>query len=111
MTQRLFIYGTLAPGQSNHKILEDIPGSWKQGSIRGALLQEGWGASMGCPGIVPSNDGDIVEGFIFTSEQLTKHWQMLDKFEGEEYTRVLVPVRVNGIQDGEAYAYVLNRDA
>jgi len=109
--QRLFIYGTLAPGQANHKVLENIPGSWEAATLRGTLLQEGWGVAMGCPGIVPSEDGDEVEGFVFSSAHLVDLWPRLDEFEGEGYERVSVTVRINGTHDVEAYVYALNRDA
>jgi len=109
--QRLFIYGTLAPGQANHKVLENIPGSWEAATLRGTLLQEGWGIAMGCPGIVPSEDGDEVEGFVFSSAHLVDLWSRLDEFEGEGYERVSVTVRINGTHDVEAYVYALNRDA
>lgn len=109
MTQRLFVYGTLAPGRANHNVLEDIPGSWEMATLRGTLRQEGWGAAMGCPGIIPAENGDAIEGFVFTSAQLADHWPMLDEFEGEGYERVLVTVRVNGTHDVEAYVYALNR--
>ena len=109
--QRLFIYGTLAPGRANHKVLENIPGSWEAATLRGTLLKEGWGVAMGCPGIVPTEDGDEVEGFVFSSAHLVDHWPRLDEFEGEGYERVSVTVRVNGTHDVEAYVYALNRDA
>ncbi len=66
---------------------------------------------MGCPGIVPTEDGDEVEGFVFSSAHLMDLWPMLDEFEGEGYERVSVTVRVNGTHDVEAYVYALNRDA
>ena len=109
--QRLFVYGTLAPGRANHKVLESIPGLWEAATLRGALLQEGWGAAMGCPGIAPTEDGDEVEGFVFSSAHLADHWPRIDAFEGEGYERVSVTVRVNGTHDVEAYVYALKRDA
>ena len=108
--QRLFIYGTLAPGRANHKVMEGISGTWEKATLRGVLLQDGWGAEMGFPGIIPSEDGEEVEGFVFSSESLEDHWSMLDEFEGEGYERVLVTVRVGGAQDIEAYVYALNRE-
>ena len=38
----LFVYGTLAPGRPNEHILQDIGGTWKEGSVTGKLHQEGW---------------------------------------------------------------------
>ncbi len=105
--QRLFVYGTLAPSRANHKILASIPGSWEAATLRGTLLQEGWGVAMGYPGIVPSEDGEEVEGFVFSSAHLADHWPRLDEFEGEGYERVSVTVRVNGIRNVEAYVYAL----
>ncbi len=109
--QRLFVYGTLAPGRSNHKVLESIPGSWEAATLKGILVQEGWGAAMGCPGIIPSEEGDNVEGFVFSSEHLMDQWSMLDDFEGEGYERVSVTIKVNGTDDVEAFVYALKRDA
>ena len=47
---------------------------------------------MGFPGIVLDASGNRVQGFLFTSENLHKHWQVLDDFEGAEYERVPVDV-------------------
>lgn len=107
---RLFVYGTLAPGGANHKVLENVPGSWETATLRGVLIQEGWGAAMGCPGIIPAEGGDEVEGFVFSSEHLATHWSRLDVFEGDGYKRVSVKVKVNGTHDVESYVYALNRD-
>ena len=110
MVQRLFVYGTLAPGRANHGVLESVPGSWEPATLKGNLFQEGWGAAMGSPGIVPTEDGDEVEGFVFSSADLDDHWSRLDAFEGEGYERVSVTVRVNGNEDVDAYVYALKRN-
>jgi hypothetical protein len=44
--------GTLAPGQVNEHVLSDLDGTWLTGTVRGRLLDEGWGEAHGCPGIV-----------------------------------------------------------
>ncbi|MEM7355703.1 MAG: gamma-glutamylcyclotransferase family protein [Acidobacteriota bacterium] len=108
--QRLFVYGTLAPGRSNHGVVSDIPGSWEAATLQGTLYEEGWGAAMGYPGIVPHADGDDVEGLVFSSADLALHWPRLDAFEGEGYERVAVTVRVNGTEEVEAFVYALKRD-
>ena len=105
--QRLFVYGTLAPGRPNHHVLAGIPGTWEPAVLRGTLHDEGWGAALGSPGIVPGPDGDEVEGFILTAESLEKHWPMLDEFEGDGYERVEVVVRVAGDRELAAFVYAL----
>ena len=107
--QRLFVYGTLAPGRANHAVIADIPGTWQAASLRGRLLDEGWGAAMGCPGIVPALDGDEVEGFVLSSRHLEDHWPRLDAFEGDGYARVPVTVSIAGAGEVTAYVYALDR--
>ena len=81
MTDRLFVYGTLAPGRPSQHVLAGVPGTWEPATVRGTLLQEGWGAAVGYPGIVLDEIGDRVRGFIFSSEELAAHWARLDEFE------------------------------
>ncbi|MPV86249.1 gamma-glutamylcyclotransferase family protein [Ostreibacterium oceani] len=109
--ERLFVYGTLAPGRPNHHVLEDIPGHWDRAILKGKLLDEGWGSAQGFPGIVPSDEGEGVEGFVFSSDQLSKHWSMLDEFEGTGYQRQRVQVKIESGEVIEAYVYALNTAA
>ena len=53
--ERLFIYGSLAPNCPNHHIVAHIDGQWQSGTVEGHLVQQGWGAVMGFPGIVISD--------------------------------------------------------
>ena len=106
--ERLFVYGTLAPGKANHTVLEAIPGSWETATLNGELLDEGWGATMGCPGIVPSEDGEEIEGYVLSSDRLSEHWAMLDEFEGDGYERGPVLVTIESGERIEAYVYALN---
>ncbi|MEN8813821.1 MAG: gamma-glutamylcyclotransferase family protein [Glaciecola sp.] len=106
--ERLFIYGTLAPGRPNHHVVEDIPGNWEEATLKGTLLNEGWGADQGFPGIVPSDEGEEVTGFVFSSNHLSEYWSMLDEFEGAGYERQLVQVKLNNNKWVEAYVYALH---
>lgn len=108
MTERLFIYGTLAPGRPNHHHMADIPGTWEPATLRGRLYEEGWGAAAGYPAIVPADDGDPVAGFVFSSDQLTVHWARLDAFEGDGYRRARVTVTREDGAELEAFVYALN---
>jgi len=103
---RLAVYGTLAPGRVNHHQLADLKGQWQRGTVRGKLVQAGWGAALGFPGLILDSSGPLVEVFLFESLDLRDHWSRLDAYEGSGYWRVVTQVRV---ADGElsAYIYVL----
>ena len=107
MTQRLFVYGTLAPGRANGHVLADVPGTWELATVRGRLLQQGWGAEVGFPGIVLDEDGPEVHGMLFSSVMLSGHWKRLDHFEGDGYERVLTSAKLKSGGTAMAYIYVL----
>jgi len=71
------------------------------------LLQEGWGAAAGYPGIVLDEHGGEVQGFLFSSESLAEHWARLDEFEGDGYERVLTIVKLKDGTTVDAYIYRL----
>ena len=68
-----------------------------------------WGAEMGYPAIVLDNDGEDVSGFIFSSENLIRHWAELDKFEGDEYERIITKINLGDHNSVDAYIYVLKK--
>lgn len=107
MIEKLFVYGTLAPNCPNEHILTVVGGSWESATIIGTLLEKGWGAEMGFPGIILDKQGDEIEGFVFTSDNLSNHWAELDAFEGEGYSRVLSEVKVENGDRVLAYVYAL----
>jgi gamma-glutamylcyclotransferase (GGCT)/AIG2-like uncharacterized protein YtfP len=89
---RLATYGTLAPARQNHRHLSDLPGRWLVGHVRGSLVEAGWGAKVGYPGLVLDPNGTPIEVFLLESRALTHHWQRLDAFEGPGYRRVTTDV-------------------
>ena len=93
---RLVVYGSLAPGKSNHGQLAGLTGTWTPGKVRGRLQDRGWGSSQGFPGLTPDPTGPEVEVQVFTSADLPAHWARLDAFEGADYARVLVELEVEG---------------
>lgn len=107
MTEHLFVYGTLAPGQPNERELADITGSWQPATVRGTLHPEGWGASLGYPAIVLDDAAGEVAGFVFSSEELSEHWARLDAFEGDAYERVLAKVELAAGGTVQAHVYAL----
>jgi gamma-glutamylcyclotransferase (GGCT)/AIG2-like uncharacterized protein YtfP len=103
---RLATYGTLAPGRPNHHQLAALSGQWSRGRVRGKLVEAGWGASLGYPGLVLDQDGAELDVQLFQSDDLPEHWSRLDAFEGDGYRRVIASVLT---ADGEidACIYVL----
>ena len=79
---RLATYGTLAPGRVNNHQLADLSGRWLQGTVRGRLVEAGWGADLGYPGLILDPSGPPVEVYVFESPDLPGHWPRLDAFEG-----------------------------
>lgn len=108
MPDRLFVYGTLAPGKPNEHILANIGGTFEPASVKGKLHQQGWGAALGYPGIELDERGGDVEGFLFSSENLSQHWKSLDDFEGEGYQRRLAEVTLKDGTTLAAYVYAIN---
>jgi gamma-glutamylcyclotransferase (GGCT)/AIG2-like uncharacterized protein YtfP len=111
MTQRLFVYGSLAPGRLNEHVLADVPGQWEPAIVRGTLLQKGWGSALGFPGISLDPQGGEVEGFLFSSANLAEHWARLDRFEGPNYERVVTTVDRRDGTTVDAYIYRLSDDS
>jgi len=105
--ERLFVYGTLGPGRPNEHVMLNIGGTWQAASLKGRLSQAGWGAAMGFPGLVIAEDGDVIEGYVFASENFHEHWAALDEFEGAEYQRVLTKVTLDDGTAVDAYVYAL----
>ena len=110
MTKGLFVYGSLQPGKENAFRLERIGGRWLEGSIRGTLLDRGWGAGIGFPALIPDEGGDEISGYLFCSADLESAWPELDAFEGEDYRRVAATVSLAGGPVIEAYVYALRQD-
>lgn len=88
----LAVYGTLAPGESNHHVLLGVDGQWIDGYIRGYMFDVTWGGAEGYPGVVLDNAGNLISVRVLVSDQLDKHWDRLDRFEGPGYRRIPVEV-------------------
>jgi gamma-glutamylcyclotransferase (GGCT)/AIG2-like uncharacterized protein YtfP len=95
---KLAVYGSLAPGQPNHRELAALAGRWTADLVtHGDRLDAGWGAGLGFPAIRWRLDAAPITVQLFHSEELERHWPRLDAFEGPEYRRILVPVFRAGV--------------
>ncbi len=110
MMERLFVYGSLAPGRPNESVLAELPGTWVAAKVRGELRHEGWGAAIGFPGLVLADDAPELPGLLFCSDQLDAHWARLDRFEGEGYQRLPVSATLEDGSIVEAQVYALRLD-
>jgi gamma-glutamylcyclotransferase (GGCT)/AIG2-like uncharacterized protein YtfP len=102
--ERLVIYGTLAPGQPNHNVIEDLRGVYRDCSVHGRISEVDelpyftW---------APSAAG--LRAVLFSSRQLPDKWVDLDLFEGDGYKRRLIPATV-GDQVTVASIYLSTAD-
>ncbi len=92
-SHHLVAYGSLVPGGTNARELAGLTGSWHEGWVTGDLEPSGWGAALGYPALRwdPTSE-HRVPAWLFVSSDLTGHWHALDRFEGEEYRRILAPI-------------------
>ena len=104
---RLFVYGSLQPGGPNEHVLASVEGNWEPGVIAGKLVDAGWGAGMGYPGLVIDGDGNGVPGYVFSSPDLQSMWAELDQLEGSDYERTIAEVALADGSSIRAHVYVL----
>ena len=108
---RLVVYGSLAPGKSNHHQLAGLAGAWLPGHVRGWFRDAGWGTGQGFPGLTPDPAGPEVAVQVFSSPDLPAHWSRLDAFEGADYRRVRIAATTeDGVVEANIYAVGVPRD-
>lgn len=107
----LIVYGSLAPGESNHHIISHIDGQWSKASIKGRIIDNGWSSRTGYPEFqrTSEEDSETVEVFAFISEELDEHWDHIDAFERtESYIRSKIPCVLEGGKIIDAFIYESN---
>ena len=99
-SDRLAVYGTLAPGQPNAAVLAGVVGSWNPCTVRGRVTK-----SSGLKTLQWNPSGEEVHVLLFQSKDMPHHWSRLDEFEGSRYVRRLVLVHLPGTV-AVAYTYL-----
>lgn len=84
--RRLAAYGTLRPGEANHREVADLCGAWRPAWLTGRVEQREYPFLTFDPGAPP------IAVALLVSDELPRHWPRLDAFEGADYVRILVPV-------------------
>lgn len=106
--EHLFVYGTLIPGQENDFVLKNIPGNWQKATTKGFFDAKGWHKTQGFPAVILDKNGETIHGYLFSSNEISKHWKKIDDFETIMYQRVLTTVFLENKTEILAYIYELN---
>lgn len=107
MKETLFVYGTLMPNCPNAFVLEKIVGKFVPAFASGKLIDAGWSAGMGYPGIRLDEGNDTIHGYLFYSDNLINYWDYLDEFEGQEFVRTPITVERFDEIEVETFIYTL----
>ena len=87
---RLAVYGTLAPGESNHRLVVLLDGDWSPCTVHGRRSTRRYPVFTWDPTAQP------MPMQLLRSADLSSIWPRLDKFEGADYRRILVPAVLDG---------------
>ena len=98
------------PNCPNGHVLEEIGGKFIPATVKGKLIDAGWSASMGYPGIRLDAGEDTIHGFLFYSANLINYWEYLDEFEGAEFERTPVLVERYDELEVDTFIYALKRE-
>ena len=90
--RHLAVYGSLAPGRSNHGEVAPLGGAWQRGRVHGELHSVSSGAAAGYTTLRWIPSAPSLEVDLLRSSALVTAWPRLDAFEGSGYVRILVPV-------------------
>ena len=111
MVNRLFVYGTLGPGQSHEHLLKKISGHWQAATMHGRLHPNGLGPTFGYPTLDIRFGDELIYGHVYYSRQLPRLWKSLDDYEGRGYRRVVSRVHLPNGQTVMAWVYALDANA
>lgn len=104
----LFVYGTLRREVANEwsRFLAKKARPIGTGKTSGLLFQ-----LDGYPGMVPSSDvKHRLIGEVYQIDDPAHTWTALDEYEGDEFERRIVPVKLDDGRKLDAWAYIYRRD-
>lgn len=105
-TTRLFVYGTLRRGAPMHGLLEEAARFLSKACVRGTLWDMG-----AYPAFHDSEGESEVCGDLFEIEaDIDKTFDVLDRYEGDGFERVIRLVRSTSGEVGEAFVFRFRGD-
>lgn len=75
--------------------------------VRGVFFEANEIPGFPYPGVILDDEGSAIDGYIFTSENLSDNWSRLDQYEGSSYRRVITEVTLGDGTTSDAYIYEL----
>lgn len=91
-SQRLAVYGTLAPDEANASQLAGLNGHWDDGSVSGTIIERDGFLEFRWT-LNPTQ----IAVRVFSADELGSQMDRIDRFEGPRYQRILVPILAIGI--------------
>ncbi len=89
---RLATYGTLRVGHVGHDVVAPVGGRWTDGYVRGWYSPDGFGRTLGFPGVILDPDGELIAVAVLDAPGLAGWWPVIDDYEGPCYERVVTDV-------------------
>jgi len=110
-SERLIVYGSLAPGRANHHHVAELAGDWTSGWITGDRVPIGWGTALGHAAVRFRAGGERIPAWVLRSAELPTAWDRLDAFEGAAYQRLLAPFETEAGVVAVGYYYAATAGA
>lgn len=89
-SKKLAIYGTLLPGEINYDIISNIRGEWTEAKTKGKKE-----VKDNLPTFLWDISAEYIDIKVFISDQMDFEFERLDRFEGDMYNRILIPVKIH----------------
>ena len=112
MQHSFFAYGSFAKGQFHHSKISQLICGEKKAFVKADVYR----LRCGFPALVPSNNGDLVEGVVYDLNAPETFWSIIDELLGVDlsrqekcfFNRKTVEVQVDNFSYVQSQAYCLN---
>ncbi|MFZ5626746.1 MAG: gamma-glutamylcyclotransferase family protein [Bacillota bacterium] len=100
---KVFVYGTLLKGQSNHRLLHR--------ALAGPVAAEVWGYALyqvtpAYPGAVPDEAGKIKGEIYWVDEELLRELDELEDYDPDTHSGLYIRQKTRTVDQQEVYIYV-----